>query len=144
MTVHDTGFDTSTRRWRDGRPPDGHRELLGQRRHRDVQSARLHAHAGRCGCGQHLHRDVHADELGTGNHTLKATYAGDTPRSSSPAASAPTHLTVVSANQAPTATAQSVTTNEDTAKTITLNGTDPNGNALTFSIVSPSNGRTAP
>ena len=40
------------------------------------------------------------------------------------------------ANTAPTANAQSVTTNEDTAKTITLGGSDADGNALTFSIVS--------
>ncbi|MDP9318162.1 MAG: S8 family serine peptidase, partial [Actinomycetota bacterium] len=39
------------------------------------------------------------------------------------------------ANSAPTATAQSVTTNEDTAKDITLGGSDVDGNTLTFSIV---------
>jgi lysophospholipase L1-like esterase len=36
---------------------------------------------------------------------------------------------------APTANAQSVTTNEDTAKAITLTGSDPNGDPLTFSVV---------
>ena len=39
------------------------------------------------------------------------------------------------ANGAPTADAQSVSTNEDTAKAITLTGSDPNGDALTYSIV---------
>jgi hypothetical protein len=44
-------------------------------------------------------------------------------------------------NAAPTAAAQSVTTNEDTARLITLSGSDPDGNNLTFSIVSnPTNG----
>ncbi len=48
---------------------------------------------------------------------------------------------VTALNDAPTADAQTVTTNEDTAKTITLSGTDPDGNALTFSIVTgPSHG----
>ena len=46
-----------------------------------------------------------------------------------------------STNAAPAATAQSVATNEDTAKAVTLSGSDPDGNALTFSIVaSPSHG----
>ena len=50
-------------------------------------------------------------------------------------------INVTAVNDAPTANAQSVTTDEDTAKTITLSGTDPDGNALTFSIVTgPSNG----
>ena len=44
-------------------------------------------------------------------------------------------------NVAPVANAQSVSTNEDTAKTITLVGTDADGNSLTFAVVSgPSNG----
>jgi hypothetical protein len=44
-------------------------------------------------------------------------------------------------NTAPVATAQSVTTNEDTAKTITLSATDADNNNLTFSIVgSPTQG----
>ncbi|GEM_PF-4521468 len=38
-------------------------------------------------------------------------------------------------NSAPVAAAQSVTTNEDTAKTITLSATDANGDALTYAIV---------
>ena len=44
-------------------------------------------------------------------------------------------------NQAPVAAAQSVTTDEDTAKTITLSATDADNNTLTFAIVgSPSHG----
>lgn len=40
-------------------------------------------------------------------------------------------------NHSPTANWQSVTTNEDTSKAITLTGSDPEGSALTFSIMSP-------
>ena len=44
-------------------------------------------------------------------------------------------------NCAPTASGQSVTTAEDTAKSIVLGGSDPDGDALTFTVVSgPSNG----
>ena len=50
-------------------------------------------------------------------------------------------LVVNSANRAPVANAQSITANEDTAKTITLTGTDADNNNLTYSIVSnPSHG----
>jgi len=45
-------------------------------------------------------------------------------------------ITVTAVNDAPTADAQSVTTNEDTAKLITLAGSDVDGNNLSFSIVS--------
>ena len=45
------------------------------------------------------------------------------------------------ANQAPTATAQSVSTAQDAAKVVTLAGTDPDGDSLTFAIGSgPSHG----
>ena len=45
-------------------------------------------------------------------------------------------------NSAPVATPQSVATDEDTAKTITLAGTDADGNALTFTITTlPGNGK---
>ena len=37
-------------------------------------------------------------------------------------------------NRAPVANGQSVTTNEDTPKTITLTGTDPDGDALTYTV----------
>ncbi len=44
-------------------------------------------------------------------------------------------------NSAPAATAQSVTTNEDSSKTITLTGTDAEGDTLTYSVtVVPSHG----
>jgi hypothetical protein len=44
-------------------------------------------------------------------------------------------------NNPPTATAQSVSTNEDAAKTITLAGSDPDGDSLTYALASnPSHG----
>jgi Big-like domain-containing protein/PKD domain-containing protein len=49
----------------------------------------------------------------------------------------------VAVNQPPVANAQDVTTNEDTAVDITLSGSDPAGDPLTFSVVSgsgPTNG----
>ena len=53
--------------------------------------------------------------------------------------------TVKGPNEAPTATAQSVSTNEDTAKTITLSGTDQDDNSLTFAIgTSPTKGTLGP
>jgi Bacterial Ig domain/Putative Ig domain len=68
--------------------------------------------------------------------------AGGTPETASDATC---HINVTSANQPPTAVAQSTTTNEDIAKLITLTGTDPDGNALTFTIVTPpSNGMVGP
>ena len=49
--------------------------------------------------------------------------------------------TIVVSNNAPIAIGQSVTTNEDTDKTITLEGRDTNGDSTTFTVVSqPSNG----
>jgi VCBS repeat-containing protein len=44
-------------------------------------------------------------------------------------------ITVTAVNDAPTATPQSVTTSEDTAKAITLSGSDPESDTLTFSVV---------
>ncbi len=50
-------------------------------------------------------------------------------------------LTVGDVNDAPTATAQEVSTEEDTPVTITLTGNDPEGDALTFAIATqPSKG----
>jgi uncharacterized protein YjdB len=47
----------------------------------------------------------------------------------------------VSSNAAPTATAQSVSTDEDTQASITLSGTDPENDTLTYSIATlPANG----
>ena len=49
--------------------------------------------------------------------------------------------TEVHFNRAPAATAQSGSTDEDTAKTITLSGSDPDSNSLTYTITSlPANG----
>ena len=50
-------------------------------------------------------------------------------------AAATVSITVTPVNDAPVANAQSVTTNEDTAKTITLSGSDVDGNPLTYSVV---------
>ncbi len=44
-------------------------------------------------------------------------------------------ITVTEASRAPVANVQSVTTNEDTPKQITLTGSDPDGNQLTFMVV---------
>ena len=50
-------------------------------------------------------------------------------------------ITVNAVNDAPTATAQSVSGNEDAAQSITLAGSDPEGSSLTYAIASdPSNG----
>jgi hypothetical protein len=45
------------------------------------------------------------------------------------------NLSIVVGNAVPTALAQSVTATEDTAKTITLAGTDPEGSPLTYAVV---------
>ena len=50
-------------------------------------------------------------------------------------------ITVTAVNDAPVANAQSASTSEDTAKAITLTGTDVDGDTLTYSIVAaPSHG----
>ena len=46
-------------------------------------------------------------------------------------------ITVTAVNDAPVANAQSVSTAEDTAKAITLSGSDGEGSALTYTIVTP-------
>jgi VCBS repeat-containing protein len=51
-------------------------------------------------------------------------------------AAATVSITVNTANDAPAASAQSVATTEDAARLITLTGSDPEGSALTFAIVS--------
>jgi len=54
-------------------------------------------------------------------------------------------ITVNAVNDAPVADAQSVTTDEDTPKAITLGGTDVDSSSLTFSIVTgPSHGSLGP
>ena len=52
-------------------------------------------------------------------------------------ASASVNITVTPVNDAPVANAQSVTTAEDTAANIALTGSDVEGSALTFSVVTP-------
>ncbi|MBI1762031.1 MAG: tandem-95 repeat protein, partial [Acidobacteria bacterium] len=46
-------------------------------------------------------------------------------------------IRVVNVNRGPTANAQTVVTDEDTAKQFALTGSDPDGDALTFTIVTP-------
>ena len=71
--------------------------------------------------------------------SLTASATGFTPQTVSVAVSnstSPTrNFTLARVNTAPSASNQSVTTNEDTAKVITLAASDAEGNALTFSIV---------
>ncbi len=56
-------------------------------------------------------------------------------------AAATVSITVTAGNDAPTATPQSVSTTEDTAVSITLTGTDPESDPLTFAVVTqPGNG----
>jgi hypothetical protein len=56
-------------------------------------------------------------------------------------AAATVSITVTAVNDAPTADSQLVSTAEDTALPITLTGSDPDGDALTFTIVAqPTNG----
>ena len=49
-------------------------------------------------------------------------------------------MTVVAVNDAPVTAAVSASTNEDTAKTITLSATDVEGSSLTYSVVATNNG----
>jgi len=56
-------------------------------------------------------------------------------------AEATVSITVTAVNDAPVATAQTLTTDEDTAKTFTLSGTDVEGDTLTYTITKqPSHG----
>ena len=56
-------------------------------------------------------------------------------------AAATVSITVTAGNDAPMATPQSVSTSEDTAVAITLTGTDPESDPLTFAVLTqPSNG----
>src|SRR5205085_12450696 len=65
-----------------------------------------------------------------------------TPRSSDPAT---VSITVSAVNDAPTADDQSVTTDEDTAKTITLSASDVRAESQSFSLHSqPTHGTLAP
>lgn len=69
--------------------------------------------------------------LGANPFSVRATDAAGNQRTE-----AKTITRVAPANQSPVADAQSVTTAEDTAKTITLTGSDGDGDSLTFTIVS--------
>lgn len=60
-----------------------------------------------------------------------------TDASGATSASATTSIAVTPVNDAPSAAAQSITTAEDTAATITLTGTDPENEAVTFAIGTP-------
>jgi Tol biopolymer transport system component len=80
-----------------------------------------------------------AESTGGGSNHLGVTQSAAEVVFESPAADLVTSDTnavsdvfVATANTAPTATAQSVTTAEDTARAITLTGTDPEGDPLTF------------
>ena len=77
----------------------------------------------------------------TGTWTVVVCKTGDTDKCSAGNQVATQTFTVTAANTAPVANAQSVSTNEDTAKTITLTGTDADGTSLTFAIgTGPSHG----
>ena len=81
-----------------------------------------------------------ATGLITGTPTTKGTYnfVGKVVDSTSPIQQTATaNCVIVVPNRAPTASGQSVSTNEDIAKVITLAGSDPDGDALTFTIVTP-------
>src|SRR5206468_6730212 len=77
---------------------------------------------------------------GTGTHVLSATYAGDTsPIQFASSTSNPNYN--LSINRAPTADDQNVSATQGVAKTITLTGSDLDGNALTFAkVTDPTNG----
>lgn len=81
---------------------------------------------------------TYADANGVGTDTISAsmTQSGSTQK-----ATAAWEWVAGPVNHAPVATAQSVTTPQDTAKPVTLAGTDADGDSLTFSVVAaPSHG----
>jgi hypothetical protein len=75
--------------------------------------------------------------------TIAAAVATDTAGNGNTASTSTDNtVTWTAANTAPLATSQTATTNEDTAKTITLAGTDVDGDSLTFRVTSlPVNGK---
>lgn len=73
-----------------------------------------------------------ADYNGSDSFTFTVTDA-----SSAASAPATVSITVTPVNDTPTANPQSVTTTEDVAASITLTGTDPESEALTFAIATP-------
>jgi large repetitive protein len=93
------------------------------------------AHGSLSGTAPNLTYTPASNYNGSDSFTFKA---NDGKVDSSPAT---VSITVASVNDAPTATAQSTSTNEDVARAITLSGSDVDGNPLTYSIVSnPANG----
>ena len=74
--------------------------------------------------------------VGTGTHTLKASYAGDTSPIQFASSSGTDTVTVVPANVAPVCTNDSGSTNEDTPLSDSVSCTDADGNTLTYSVVS--------
>ncbi|MBI2574383.1 tandem-95 repeat protein [Candidatus Woesearchaeota archaeon] len=68
------------------------------------------------------------DQAGSYNITFTATANGASDTKSAT-------IIVSNTNRLPTATSQDVSTNEDTAKAITLAGSDPDGSSLTYTIV---------
>jgi photosystem II stability/assembly factor-like uncharacterized protein len=73
------------------------------------------------------------DQAGTYTINFTATDNGTPPLSDAKSVT----ITVTNTNRAPRADAKTVTTNEDTPVAIALTGADPDGNALTFSVVTP-------
>jgi DNA/RNA endonuclease G (NUC1) len=78
------------------------------------------------------------DYHGAASFTYQVCDDGTTAGSSDPrCATAVVNVTVASVNDAPTVASQSAETDEDTAKLITLGGSDVDGDSLSFSIVNP-------
>jgi hypothetical protein len=77
----------------------------------------------------------------TGTWTVVVCKTGDTEKCSAGNQVVTQTFTVTAANTPPVANAQAVSTNEDTPKTITLTGSDVDGNSLTFATgTGPSHG----
>ena len=75
---------------------------------------------------------TYTDTAGAGDDTIKASFTDTS--DSLQSATAQRHW-VTAANRAPVANGQSVTTAQDTAVAVTLTGSDPDGNPITFATV---------
>ena len=96
------------------------------------------AHGSLTGTAPNLHYVPYLGFYGTDSFTYKV---NDGKADSSVATVTITVVKLPDVNRAPTANGQSVTTDEDTPKTITLTGTDPDGDALTYTVTAqPSHG----
>jgi len=73
----------------------------------------------------------------SGTPTVSGTYAVAVTATDAGGLSVTATFNLAVTNTAPVATAQAVSTAEDTAKAITLAGTDAEGNALTYTVVAP-------